>query len=181
MQLAEKARIPGCVAAPRRNARILTVTVALQMLCPGAAGLPDLDRIREILQRIQEILAMGGVALATAASLLFITAWVLSHLRRPVKTAEKAKPILSSVSLGLSWFPVGLTLVAGLGVVFPPLTPFILKAFAGAVLVAALSWCLAVATLLAGGSARDLSRARKALLLSGTPWYCLVVYLATYL
>ena len=151
------------------------------MACVSLAGLPDLDRIREILKRVQEILAMGGVALAAAGSLLFIAAWVLSHLRRPVKTAEKAKPILSSLSLGLSWLPVGLTAAAATGVVFPPLAPFILKCFAGAVLAAALSWAFAVATVLAGGSARDLSRARKALLLSGTPWYCLVVYLATYL
>ncbi len=159
----------------------MTVTFALQMAAVNLAGLPDLDRIREILRRVQEILTMGGVALAAACSLLFLVAWVLSHLRRPAKTAQRAKPILSTLALGLSWLPVGLTGVAALGVVFPPLAPFVLKAFAAAVVVAGLGWCLAVATVLAGGSARDLARARKALLLAGTPWYCLVVFLATYL
>ena len=50
-----------------------------------------------------------------------------------------------------------------------------------AVAIAAVAWCVSVAALLAGGTRRDLRRTRRAIILAGTPWYCLVVYLATYL
>ena len=144
-------------------------------------GLPDLDRIREILERIQQILVLGGVALAAVGAAIFLVAWVLAHLRRPAARGERARPVMSRAALLLAWLPVGLTIVAALGVLLPPLAPMILEAFAAAVVAAALAWCVAVATLIAGGSARDLARARKALLLAGTPWYCLVAYLATML
>ncbi len=145
------------------------------------ADLPDLDRIREILERIQQILVLGGVALAAVGATTFLLAWVLAHLRRPAARGQRARPVLSRLALVLAWVPVGLTVVAALGVVLPPLAPMILESFAAAVVAAGLAWCVAVATILAGGSARDLARARKALLLAGTPWYCLVAYLATLL
>lgn len=144
-----------------------------------ALGIPDLDRIREVLKRIQEILAVGGVTLALLGSLAFLLVWVLSHLRRPSATATH--PTLSNVTLYTSYLPVGLTVVAALGFLIPPLNAFVLKAFAFAVLLAAGSWCLSVGTLVAGGSQLDLARARRALLLAGTPWYCLALFLSTYL
>ena len=122
-------------------------------------GLPDLDRLRELLKRIQEILALGGIALALAVSFLF----------------------MSNVALLSAYVPVGLTLVAGLGALIPALAPYVLKAFALAVVFAALSWCVAIATIIAGGNRQSLSRARRALLLAGTPWYCLAVWLSTFL
>lgn len=146
----------------------------------GALGLPDLDGLRELLRKIQEMLALGGVALATIISLVFVLAWVVSHLRRPRKN-DKTRHFLPLVALYSSYLPVGLTGVAAVGTFFPVLAPWILKAFALAVLVAALSWSLAVASLIVGGCSTDLQRARKALLLAGTPWYCLAVYLSTFL
>lgn len=143
------------------------------------AGFPDLDRLRELLKRIQELLAMGGIALSLAASFVFLLAWVFSHLRQPSKTASH--PVLSAFALIVAYLPVGLTFVAALGWLVPTLAPLTLKTFALAVVVAAFAWCLAVAAIVAGGSRQNLSRARRALLLAGTPWYCLAVYLSTFL
>ena len=143
-------------------------------------GLPDLDRLRELLKRIQEILTLGGIALALAASFVFLLAWVASHLRKP-SAAGKAHPILSTIALWSAFLPVGLTLVAGLGALVPALAPWVLKSFALAIVAAAFSWCIAIAALVAGGTAENLARARRALLLAGTPWYCLAVYLSTFL
>lgn len=140
--------------------------------------LGDLDRLREILRRAQELIMLGGVALALLASLIFISTWALSHVRRPM---DHSRPWLSRLVLLLAWIPVALTLVAAIGLFVPGLAPFILKAFALAIVVGAFVWCLAVGLLIAGGSRRDLGRGRKALILAGTPWYCLVVYLATFL
>jgi hypothetical protein len=145
-----------------------------------ALGFPDLDRLRELLKRIQEILTMGGVALALGCSLLFLLAWVLSHLRRP-SIKGTSHPVLSGGALVLAWVPVGLTLVAALGALVPTLAPFVLKSFALAVVSAGFVWCVAVAAIVAGGTRQNLGRARKALLLAGTPWYCLAVYLSTFL
>ncbi|MBL4684446.1 MAG: hypothetical protein JKY37_07640 [Nannocystaceae bacterium] len=144
------------------------------------AGLPDLDRLRELVERIKQILVTGGIGLALAASLVFLLAWVLSYLRRPAATAETTRilPIAAQLS---SWAPALLTLVAGLGALVPALKPFVLQSFALAVVLAGFAWCLSVAAVVAGGSKKQLARARKALLLSGTPWYCLAVYLSTYL
>jgi hypothetical protein len=146
-------------------------------------ALPDLDRLRELLKRIQEILTLGGIALALAASFVFLLAWVVSFLRKPAAagTGGKARPILSSVALGSAFIPVGLTLVAGLGALVPVLAPYVLKSFALATVAAAFSWCLAIAALIVGGTRESLARARRALLLAGTPWYCLAVYLSTFL
>lgn len=140
--------------------------------------LGDLDRLREILRRAQELIMLGGVALALLGSLVFIATWALSHVRRPL---DHSRPWLSRVILLLAWIPVLLTGVAGAGIFVPGLAPFILKAFALAIAAAALVWCLAIGLFLAGGSRRDLGRGRKAVILAGTPWYCLVVYLATFL
>ncbi|MBC8068918.1 MAG: hypothetical protein IAG13_11345 [Deltaproteobacteria bacterium] len=144
------------------------------------AGLPDLDKLRELLERIREMLALGGVALALAVSCIFLVAWVLSHLRRPVLAAAN-RGLLATAALWLAVVPVGLTLVAGLGALVPTLAPFTLKSFALAVLAAALVWCVAIAAIIAGGNRAQLARARQALLLAGTPWYCLAVYLSTFL
>ncbi|MEM6996655.1 MAG: hypothetical protein AAF721_39490 [Myxococcota bacterium] len=144
------------------------------------AGLPDLDRLRELIERVKQILVTGGIGLALAGSLIFLLAWVLSYLRRPAVTAEKTR-VLPIAALLVAWAPALLTLVAGLGALVPTLAPFVLKSFALAVILAGFAWCLAVAAVVAGGSKKQLARARKALLLSGTPWYCLAVYLSTFL
>jgi hypothetical protein len=153
--------------------------LALPGLPELLVGFPDLDRLRELLKRIQEILAMGGIALSLAASFVFLLAWVFSHLRRPSKTAEH--PVLATLALVVAYLPVALTLVAALGWLVPTLAPLTLKSFALAVVIAAFAWCLAVAAIVVGGSRQNLSRARRALILAGTPWYCLAVYLSTFL
>lgn len=145
-----------------------------------AMGLPDLDQIREIIRRVQEALALGGMALATIASLAFLLVWVVSHLRRP-KASRSSVRFLPLAALWSSYVPVGLTGVAAVGMFIPGLGPYILKSFALAVLLAALSWVLSVAALVMGGGPRDLERARRAILLAGTPWYCLALYLARFL
>src|SRR5690606_16469392 len=122
--------------------------------------------------RIQEILTLGGMAMATVISLLFILAWVLTHLRRPKKQAH---PVLPWAAQLTAYVPVALTVVAAIGHFFPVLAPYVLKAFALAVLVAAFAWSFAVAAVLRGGRRQDLARARRALLMAGTPWYCLAV------
>jgi cobalamin biosynthesis protein CobD/CbiB len=137
-------------------------------------GLPGLDKLKELLARIQEILTLGGMALATTVSLLFILAWVLTHLRRPKKESH---PVLPWLAFMTSFIPVGLTALAAAGTFFPVLAPYVLKAFALAVLVASFTWAFSVAAVLRGGRRQDLSRARKALLMAGTPWYCLAVWL----
>ena len=40
-------------------------------------ALPDLDRLRELLQRIQEILALGGIVLALLGRRLVVLYWVV--------------------------------------------------------------------------------------------------------
>ncbi len=155
---------------------------ALVATCPGALlGLPDLDRLRELLERIQQILVMGGVALSALGALCFLGLWAVSFVRKPAAAASVRHPVFTRLLHGLAFVPAGLSFVAGLGVVFAPLAPFVLKALAAAILVAALVWLLAVVAFWMGGTARDLHRVRRAVLLAGTPWYCLVVFLATYL
>ena len=162
------------------STRLRVALVGLVVAILGALGLPDLDGLRELLRKIQEMLALGGVALATLISLVFVLAWVISHLRKPRKKDE-SRHFLPLAALWSSYLPVGLTGVAAVGTFIPFLAPWILKAFALAVLLAALSWSLAVASLIVGGCRTDLQRARRALLLAGTPWYCLAVYLSTFL
>ncbi|MEE9384555.1 MAG: hypothetical protein V3V08_14210 [Nannocystaceae bacterium] len=146
----------------------------------GTLGLPDFDQIREIIRRVQELLALGGMALASIASLVFLLAWVVSHLRRP-RGKSKGGRFLPVAALWSSYLPVGLTVAAAVGTFIPGLTPYILKCFALAVLLAAFSWALSVAAILMGGGPSDLQRARRALLLAGTPWYCLALYLSRFL
>lgn len=153
--------------------------LALAAMADFMLGIPDLDRLRELLKRIQELLAMGGIALALAASFIFLLAWVLSYLRRP--SPNVSHPVLGTVALLTAYLPVGLTLVAALGWLIPALAPWTLKSFALAVVVAAFCWCVAVAAIIRGGNRKNLGRARRALLLAGTPWYCLAVYLSTFL
>jgi len=150
------------------------------LACQLQAGLPDLDRLRELIERVKQIIVTGGIGLALAASLIFLLAWVFSHLRRPAIASEKRR-LLPTTALLLSWVPVLLTLVAGLGALVPSLAPFVLKSFALAVVLAGFVWCISVAAVVAGGNKQQLGRARKALLLAGTPWYCLAVYLSTFL
>jgi uncharacterized membrane protein YhaH (DUF805 family) len=138
----------------------------------------DLDRLKEIWRRIVEFITLGGVALALLGGLVFLLTWVLSHLRRP---SDRSRRGISRTALVLAWIPVLLTGVAAAGLFVPELTPFILKAFALAVAVASVVWCVCAGALILGGTRRDLARTRRALILAGTPWYCLVVYLATFL
>ena len=145
------------------------------------AGLPDLDRLRELIERVKQILVTGGIGLALAASLIFLLAWVFSHLRSPAAAAADKPRLLPTAAILVAWAPVLLTVVAGLGALVPTLAPFVLKSFALAVVLAGFAWCVAVAAVVAGGSRQQLSRARKALLMAGTPWYCLAVYLSTFL
>ncbi len=158
----------------------LVTTFLLVQIPAIIAGLSalDLDRLREILRRIVEFIALGGVALALLCGLVFLLTWVLSHLRRP---SDQSRRWLSVPAATLAWVPVLLTGVAAAGIFIPALAPFILRSFALAVVVAAGAWCVSVAALIAGGTRRDLRRTRRAIILAGTPWYCLVVYLATYL
>ena len=155
------------------------IITALLVQIPAAVALAlDLDRLREILKRIVDFITLGGVALALLAGLVFLLTWVLSHLRRP---SDRSRRWLSATALTSAWIPVLLTTVAAAGMFVPSLAPYVLRAFALAVAIAAVAWCFSVAALIAGGTRRDLRRTRKALILAGTPWYCLVVYLATYL
>jgi hypothetical protein len=155
------------------------VTTFLLVQIPALLGLAlDLDRLRELLRRIVEFITLGGVALALLCGLVFLLTWVLSHLRRP---SDQSRRWLSVPAATLAWIPVILTGIAAAGIFLPALAPFVLRSFALACVTAAGVWCVAVAALLAGGTRRDLRRTRHALILAGTPWYCLVVYLATYL
>lgn len=152
--------------------------IATTLVHSASDALGGLDRLREIFRRAQELLLLGGVALALLGSLVFIASWALSHARRGT---DHARPWLSRTVLALAYAPVLLTAVAAAGLFLPLLAPLMLKTFALAVAVAAVVWCLALGLILAGGSRRDLGRGRRALILAGTPWYCLVVYMATLL
>lgn len=158
-----------------------------ELAAHGVVSLDDggggLDRLREIIEAIVAYLAWGGVALALAASLFFILTWVVSHLRTP-RTAEEddgGTRLLPYVAMLISVAPVGLTIVAAIGKFVPGMLPFILKVFGVAIVAAGLAWLISVAAIVVGGDRDDLRRARRALLLAGTPWYCLAVYLATLL
>ena len=52
-------------------ARIPALFGGLLALVAGLLGLPDLDQIRRLLERIQEMLALGGMAFALLISLGF--------------------------------------------------------------------------------------------------------------
>jgi hypothetical protein len=144
--------------------------------------LADLGLIGELLRRVIALVAWGGVAMSMVASLLFIATWVLSHLRAPRDAAEDAPGrLLPMAALVAAAVPVALTAGAGLLRFLPGMLPMTLRLFALAVLLAAGAWTLGVGAILAGGSPKDLRRARQAILLAGTPWYCLAIYLASWL
>lgn len=173
----------SAILATAQNRLVLGAAGLVSALI-GWLGLPDLGWIWDLLRRIQEILALGGMALALGVSLLFILAWVISHVRKPKKFKEgegTGKRIISKLALWSSYVPVGLTVVAAVGLFVPTLAPFMLKAFAFAVLGAAISWSLAVAAIVVGGEVDELKRARRALLLAGTPWYCLAIWVSRFL
>lgn len=147
----------------------------------GSSGisLPDIGKWLEWFRRMIELIKMGGVALALIGSAIFVATWVLSHLRQP--RAQHSVPLWGYVALWSAYVPVGLTILAALGTMVPLLAPWTYKAFALAILAAAITWCIAVTLLLRGGSRDDLMRARKALVLAGTPWYCLALWLSQHL
>jgi hypothetical protein len=161
------------------------VTLPLAALCVAWASvaieLPDLDTIRRWIVRIIELIVLGGIGLAVAISLGFIGAWVLSHLRQP--KAEDAPRVtwISHAALWSSFIPVALTVVAAAGMFVPVLKPLMLKVFAYAVVAAGVAWMVCIAALIVGGGKQELSRARRALLLAGTPFYCLAVWLSRFL
>ena len=70
---------------------------------------------------------------------------------------------------------------AAVGLFVPLLKPLMLKLFAYAVVAAAISWTIGIAAVLAGGGRAELARARRALLLAGTPFYCLAVWIGRFL
>lgn len=139
-------------------------------------SLPSPGELWQWVLRLIEYLKLGGVALALLGSVIFLGSWVLSHLRRAQN--QNASPLWSQFALWLSYVPVGLTLVAAVASFVPTLTPWILKAFAMAIITGAFSWCVSMALLVHGGNHLDLSRIRRALLMAGTPWYCLALWLS---
>lgn len=165
----------------RLPARVMLPLVAM-LSAMASAALPDLDIIREWIRKVQQILALGGIALALACSMVFIGAWVLSHLRSAKAEDEvTGSGWLSKIALGSSFVPVALTLAAAVGLFVPLLKPLMLKLFAYAVVAAAISWTIGIAAVLAGGGRAELARARRALLLAGTPFYCLAVWIGRFL
>ena len=143
--------------------------------------LPDLETIRRWINRLIELIVLGGIGLSVAMSLGFIGAWVLSHLRRAKTEEEEPVRWPSHVALWSSFIPVGLTLVAALGLFVPILKPMMLKMFAYAVAGAGASWLVCIIALIVGGGKAELVRIRRGLLLAGTPFYCLVVWLSRFL
>jgi len=167
---------------PARVTLPLAALVATWATSSLAFDLPDLDTIRRWIRRVMELIVLGGIGLAVAVSLGFIGGWVLSFIRQPqAADAEPRAPWLSHAALWSSFVPVGLTLLAALGMFIPVLRPLMLKLFAYAAVGAGLSWLICVAALIVGGSKRELMRVRRALLLAGTPFYCLVVWLSRFL
>lgn len=146
-----------------------------------AIELPDLDTIRRWIVWIIEMIVWGGIGLAVAMSLGFIGTWVFSHLRRPKAEDQEATSWPSHLALWSSFVPVGLTAVAAAGMFIPLIKPLMLKLFGYAVLGAGVAWLLCVIALLVGGGKAELDRARRGLLLAGTPFYCLAVWLTRFL
>jgi hypothetical protein len=143
--------------------------------------LPDLDTIRRWIRRVIDLIVLGGIGLAVAMSLGFIGAWVLSHLRQPKAEDEPKITWMSHVALWASFVPVALTGVAAAGMFVPLLKPLILKLFAYAVASAGVAWMVCIAALIVGGGKSELTRVRRGLLLAGTPFYCLAVWLSRFL
>lgn len=181
---ASSTRSPARVTLPL--VALITVGIAVGITVGAtpslAFELPDLDAIRRWIRRIMELIVLGGIGFAVTMSLGFIGAWVLSHLRQPRAADEEPRAAwMSHAALWSSFIPVGLTAAAALGMFVPVLRPLMLKLFAYAAVGAGLSWLLCVAALIVGGGKRELMRTRRALLLAGTPFYCLAVWLSRFL
>jgi hypothetical protein len=173
---------------PARVTLPLAAMVTVWLSAWASAGLaweiPDLDTIRRWIRRIVELIVLGGIGLAVAMSLGFIGAWVLSFLRQPAVLEEGEEPRpgwISHAALWSSFIPVGLTLVAALGLFIPVLKPLMLKLFAYAAVGSGVSWLVCIAALIVGGGKQELARIRRGLLLAGTPFYCLAVWLSRFL
>ena len=63
----------------------------------------------------------------------------------------------------------------------PVLKPLMLKVFAYAGVAAGAAWLVCVIALIVGGGKPELSRIRRGLLLAGTPFCCLAVWLSRFL
>lgn len=167
--------------------RVTLPLAALLTVWTGTAlawEIPDLDTIRRWIRRIVELIVLGGIGLAVAMSLGFIGAWVLSFMRQPAIVNEDDEPRstwLSHAALWSSVIPVALTIVAAASLFIPVLKPLILKLFAYAALGSGISWLICVAALIVGGGKQELARIRRGLLLAGTPFYCLAVWLSRFL
>ncbi|PRQ02964.1 hypothetical protein ENSA5_19030 [Enhygromyxa salina] len=159
----------------------LPIAALLAAWASVAIELPDLDTVRRWIRRIIELVVLGGVGLALAMSLSFIGAWVLSHLRKPKAEDEARITWMSHAALWTSFVPVALTAVAAAGMFVPVLKPLMLKIFAYSVASAGVSWLVCIAALIVGGGKQELARIRRALLLAGTPFYCLAVWLSRFL
>jgi hypothetical protein len=166
---------------PARVTLPLAALIAAWVSSSLAWELPDLDTIRRWIRRVMELIVLGGIGLAVAVSLGFIGAWVLSFLRKPKAEDEPRSAWMSHAALWSSFIPVGLTAAAALGMFVPVLRPLMLKLFAYAVVGGGVSWLACVAALIVGGGQQELARIRRALLLAGTPFYCLAVWLSRFL
>lgn len=163
--------LPACAILPL--AALTTVWASSRI----AIELPDLDTIRRWINRIIELVLLGGIGLSLLVSLAFIGVWVLSHLRRAKAEEAEAVSWPSHIALWSSFIPVALTVVAAAGMFVPVLKPLMLKIFAYAVVGAGAAWLLCVVALIVGGGKAELARARRGLLLAGTPFYCLAIWL----
>ena len=168
------------MSSPRR-AILASFPLAMLTLAGIAIELPDLDTIRRWIRRIIDLIVLGGIGIAIAMSLGFIGAWTLSHLRKPKLEDEDVTTCVSHVALWSSFIPVALTCVAAAGMFVPILKPLMLKIFAYSVVAAGASWLVCVIALIVGGGKKELARIRRGLLLAGTPFYCLAVWLSRFL
>jgi hypothetical protein len=144
-------------------------------LFPGV----DLLGLGELLERIISLLSRGGAIFALIVSVGFIGTWAACHLRSPRASASATPRVLPFVALFCSAVPVALTVLAVATRFFPGALPLTLKIFGISVIAGAVGWMVSVAAVFVGGDRQDLRRARRAVLLSGAPWYALTLYLAS--
>lgn len=168
-------------SVPLWLALLVSCVSLLQPAAPHVCGLSTAAApagVSELLERIVAALSRGGAIFALVVSGGFIASWAVSHLRQPRASEDGTPRVLPYLALASSLVPVVLTAVAVLTRFVPGTLPLTLKIFGVSVLAAALSWSLAVLALVIGGQRVDLKRARAAVVLSGTPWYALTLYLA---
>ena len=147
--------------------------------CTAVVSGRNLLGLGELLERIISLLSRGGAIFALVVSVGFIGTWAACHLRSPRANTTATPRVLPFVALCSSAIPVALTAVAVATRFLPGALPLTLKVFGVSVLAAALSWTVAVLAIFVGGDRQDLRRARRAVLLSGAPWYALTLYLAS--